>query len=280
MSKAFHEQRFLPKSLPLVIARSNGIEFLAHWQNEIELLFVRKGRQVIGINHQTFVLEAGQAAFIAPSDIHYYHCSGASLSEQNAVQATQNECYMLFFPPDLVSPLSAKRSLVWQAASEASCHERYALIKKLEHVTRTQEPYFALLGRGYLQILLAGLFQQESAFVQDNAYISLSGSENQMPQVLTYLNTQFSRSLSRDQIAEQFGISPAHFSRVFKSTTGLPFSVYLRQLRIQKAFEMLQHSKLSVTEIALGCGFESVRTFNRVFHQFAGCRPTSLRAYK
>ena len=280
MSKAFHEQRLFPDDLPLLLMRSKEIEFLAHWQNEIELLFVREGRQVLGINHQTFILEAGQAAFIAPNDIHYYHGPGTSLLEQNLVEPGQGECCMLFFPPDLISPLSTNRSMIWHPMKKEVFKEIYDLIKKLEQITSAQEPYFALQGRGILQILIATLFRQESALLHENALISPSDSDTQMPQVLTYLNSQFNRCISRDQIAEQFGFSPAHFSRVFKATTGLPFSVYLRQLRIQKACNLLQQSKLSVTEIALSCGFESIRTFNRAFRQYAGCQPTSLRLYK
>ena len=71
-------------------------------------------------------------------------------------------------------------------------------------------------------------------------------------------------------------MSEAYFSRFFKKISGMTFSVYLNHIRVNKAIDLIQHRDMSMTEISMGCGFETIRTFNRVFRQITGYSPREL----
>ena len=74
------------------------------------------------------------------------------------------------------------------------------------------------------------------------------------------------------------GLSEPYFSRFFRKISGMTFSRYLNTVRLEHAIRMLQEHprRLSVTEIASLCGFETIRHFNRVFRDITGMSPREL----
>jgi AraC-like DNA-binding protein len=55
------------------------------------------------------------------------------------------------------------------------------------------------------------------------------------------------------------------------------FNAYLKSLRVTAAMRRLAFTNKGMQEIALGCGFESVRTFNRAFSEETGISPSEYR---
>jgi AraC-like DNA-binding protein len=62
-------------------------------------------------------------------------------------------------------------------------------------------------------------------------------------------------------------------SRTFSAATGLTIPQYLRQLRLEKAAELLRSGKFNVTEAALEVGYSSLSHFSQAFHETFGCCP-------
>ena len=58
--------------------------------------------------------------------------------------------------------------------------------------------------------------------------------------------------------------------------TGIDFVTYLNMVRVEKAAELLKGTSLKITDIALRCGFDNVRTFNRVFKEVTGTTPSAF----
>ena len=72
--------------------------------------------------------------------------------------------------------------------------------------------------------------------------------------------------LSQRTMAEMAGISREHFSRIFKHVTGMNYNRWLNMIRLEKASELLTQEGRTLTEIAMLSGFQSIPSFNRVFH--------------
>lgn len=83
--------------------------------------------------------------------------------------------------------------------------------------------------------------------------------------------------LSRDTVADVVHMSGSGFSRFFKSHTGMAFQEFVSDVRISRACELLGSTGLSVTEIALECGFSDMTTFNRTFRKYRDTTPTIYR---
>ena len=93
----------------------------------------------------------------------------------------------------------------------------------------------------------------------------------------TYINDHYSENLTLQQIADLIGFSKYHFERQFKFFTNYSFYKYLTQRRIFMAEQMLISDELSITDIALQCGFSNISTFIRMFKIINGCTPTAFR---
>ncbi|HMP84164.1 MAG TPA: AraC family transcriptional regulator [Verrucomicrobiota bacterium] len=76
-----------------------------------------------------------------------------------------------------------------------------------------------------------------------------------------------------EEIGREVGCSPFHLSRTFSAETGMTMPQYLRQLRMEKAAQLLQSGKHNVTEAALEVGYNSLSHFSQAFHETFGCCP-------
>ena len=72
-------------------------------------------------------------------------------------------------------------------------------------------------------------------------------------------------------------MSEAHFSRLFKSTTGLSPSRYFIRLRMAKARQLLRETKRSIIDIGLEVGYTSASHFSQAFRKEVGLTPHDYR---
>src|SRR5690606_24704554 len=94
---------------------------------------------------------------------------------------------------------------------------------------------------------------------------------------LELLQERLSEDISLDELAAEARLSPFHFARMFKQSLGVPPRVYLTRLRMEKASELLEHTDLSVTEIAQEVGYSSNQVLARVFFKHQHLSPTDYR---
>ena len=102
-------------------------------------------------------------------------------------------------------------------------------------------------------------------------------SEKYLKGIIKYINTHYAEEICREDIAETLGISPDYIGRIFKSYTGKAIHRYVNDIRIKKAAERLLNSSDKIIDIAMGAGFDSIRTFNRVFFRIMSVRPSEYR---
>jgi len=78
-------------------------------------------------------------------------------------------------------------------------------------------------------------------------------------------------------LAARLGVTERHLRRVFAQAHGVSPIDYLTTQRLLQAKQLLTDTDLPVTEVALACGFESLRRFNAVFAEQVRLKPTELR---
>ena len=83
--------------------------------------------------------------------------------------------------------------------------------------------------------------------------------------------------LSLEEMARTVGLSTAHFSEVFRNTTGQTPHQCLLWYRVQRAKEMLRSAEMRVLDVAIACGFKTQQHFARVFRQMCGASPMEYR---
>ncbi|MEL6107611.1 MAG: AraC family transcriptional regulator [Planctomycetota bacterium] len=93
-----------------------------------------------------------------------------------------------------------------------------------------------------------------------------------------FITEHANQEITRDAVAEVVHMSASGFSRFFKTHTGMTFQEFVADVRISRACELLASTNLSVTQIALECGFSEMTTFNRTFKRFRETSPTKYRS--
>lgn len=76
-----------------------------------------------------------------------------------------------------------------------------------------------------------------------------------------------------DELARMVSCSPFYLSRLFTQEGGMTMQQHLRQVRMERAAELLRTGKCNVTEAALEVGYNSLSHFSSTFHETFGCCP-------
>lgn len=92
-----------------------------------------------------------------------------------------------------------------------------------------------------------------------------------------YIRTHLEEELQMPQIAKLVGMSRSYFSRCFHDFTGSTFNDYIRDLRIERAKELLRQSDKSIGWIAAQSGYPNVKYFAKVFRGATGMLPSVYR---
>ena len=91
------------------------------------------------------------------------------------------------------------------------------------------------------------------------------------------MDERFAEPLDLAQLCRATHFSRYHFIRLFRSAFGLTPHQYLTQKRIEKAKELLAANELTVTEVCLAVGFQSLGSFSTLFQKHVGRSPQQFR---
>ena len=91
------------------------------------------------------------------------------------------------------------------------------------------------------------------------------------------VRTKLEDELTLDEMAESAGLSPGHFSQMFRQSTGQSPHQFVVRERIERAKEMLRAAEARVLDVAVACGFKTQQHFARVFRKICGASPTEYR---
>lgn len=98
--------------------------------------------------------------------------------------------------------------------------------------------------------------------------------------VLRHIEQHLDSRPDLEELARIACFSPYHFHRIFSSMVGESVAAYIRRLLLERAAMQLGHSPESVTQIALGAGYDSVDAFTRAFRAHMGMLPSEYRRRK
>ena len=98
-------------------------------------------------------------------------------------------------------------------------------------------------------------------------------SAERVEKVVAMLSKDLAAPPTLEEIGRAVGCSAFHLSRTFSRSTGRTLPQYLRQLRMERAAELLRSGKFNVTETALEVGYSSLSHFSQAFHETFGCCP-------
>jgi AraC-like DNA-binding protein len=149
----------------------------------------------------------------------------------------------------------------------------------------TGQRLFALEGlspaRQYLELLkilieLAEVGEIHSLHERPYANEYTLREQNRIRHVFTYIDRNYSRSITLAEVAEVSHLSREAFCRYFKRMTNYSFTEFLNRYRVSQSKNMLMNG-YSVTDACYACGFGSLSYYNRIFRKVTDENPSTFR---
>ena len=105
----------------------------------------------------------------------------------------------------------------------------------------------------------------------------LNYNSRRIEKVFEYMNANYSRAITLNEVSKVANMPDASFSRFIKKRIGNTFIDSLNEIRLGHATRMLIDTTHNVAEVAYKCGFNNISNFNRTFKKKKGCTPTEFR---
>ena len=129
-----------------------------------------------------------------------------------------------------------------------------------------------------LQIIQAQIASmEESSAPPSRSEEDISHGNEQIKQVLDYINSHYQENISLDRVARIAYMNPYYFSVYFKKNTGMHFKEYVTQVRLKRAVEILDQKDMKTYELAEMTGFTDPRYFSELFKKQYGKTPKEYR---
>lgn len=129
-----------------------------------------------------------------------------------------------------------------------------------------------VLHQAFIQIILARTLPLFEMIDKSSV-----GSNDIIYQTVSYIAAHYTEELTLSKMAHDLGISQSSLSRVFSGTFHTNFNRYLNEARLDYACNLLLHSDHTILDICIRAGFDSQRTFNRVFQERYHMSPREYR---
>lgn len=108
-------------------------------------------------------------------------------------------------------------------------------------------------------------------------YATTGNNLSLIKKCVNYIHEHYNQNLTLDEVAEHAGLNPSYFSSLFKKDTGVNFSGFLMNLRIENAKQLLKNTNLPLVDIAVETGFDNQSYFSYVFKKSTSMSPRQYR---
>lgn len=252
--------------------------FPIHWHTALEIIHPLQNEYTVKTNGDTIIFHPGDILLIPPGELH------ALFAPPEGKRLILQFDYSLFAGmtgmDSLLHMLRPYRIIRKTEASQEAASLSGLLHEILEEY-QSEDPFrepsvhslllrfFVTLARA--EVTDAGKFPELSPSKQQE-YIE------KFMAICDHINEHCTEPLRIDDLARLAGFSRYHFSRLFKQFTGVSCHEYLTGRRLAYAERLLLSPELSVAEVAMRSGFNSLSTFNRIFRSRKHCTPSFYKS--
>ena len=240
-------------------------------QNLSSFLFfyVVDGEGSLSYNNQTFPMKKGDCAFIDCRNKYSQSSSSKNLWSLKWVHfygSNMNEIYAKYLErggeacfssreDEKQNPIVSILDTIMETASSSSYIRDMKINEELSKL---------------LTVLMEYSWNPEKAKSSNSTGLNI-------PKVKTFIDLNFTETISLEAVASQFNVNKSYLLRLFKKNTGLTVNNYILQKRILMAKIELRFSNKTLDVIAVECGFDSANYFIRIFKKVEGLTPGEYR---
>jgi AraC-like DNA-binding protein len=224
--------------------------------------YVRKGSFGLRCRGKSHELVAGSVLIGHPGD--EYTCTHEHVCG--------DECLSFFLSAELVETLGDSTA-IWQAG----CAPPLPELVVLGELAQSAADGNSDIGLDEIGQLLASRFVEVVSGKPRKAGSLAARDRRRAVETALWIDAQSHRPIGLEDAADQAGISPFHFLRLFSDTLGVTPHQYLVRSRLRHAARRLADDDSAITDIAYDVGFGDLSNFVRTFHRAAGASPLKFR---
>lgn len=254
-----------------------------HWHDEIEFLYLSKGKAVFHIDSTPVELHENEAIIINREEIH----SGYSLDNSYCVyysvvfspellyNSFQDICYNRYFRP----LFSGEQKLPQKITVNQDWGKK--ALSQIDNIIDSFNKKF----QGYEIDIKASILTIFSLIIANNAMVFPQEARSVVKQfqterlkrALSFIKENYTEAISVDRLAKEVNLTRYHFCRVFKSLTGQTPVEYINYFRINQALRLLDDENRKIMDVALDVGFNNLSYFVKKFKEYKNCTPSEYR---
>lgn len=257
------------------LSDSLNYQFLCHWHEDIEFIYVADGEMDYFVNGKSIPLKCGDMIMVNSGRLHY----GYSDHEQDC------RYYCVILHPSLITT-NKKLHDRYIAPLISTCEPDYVLFAPDDEITRLLlDIYHAKTGSSpSYELDVINLFQTlwiqlcrrslPSHHVEaENADADLSMQR----QMVSFIYQNYSSVITLEDIAASGKVCRSKCCRIFKKYMGQSPMDFVNSYRLECSQQLLERTTLSITEICLACGFNHQSYFTKQFRLKYQCTPKEYR---
>lgn len=276
--KKSHADTLFPYNTYLCSIPLDFYEVPNHWHNEMEIIYIKKGRGIVSIDMENLYVEAGDIVTVIPGQLHSIcQLENYNMEYENIIFSTDMLISKIsdtveaeIFIPLLAGNVTIRRLVTHDDdiyPPLAGC------LNRADNICRTFPKGYKLMIKSCLYEFFYILFSasEESSAPKSNKNI------DRIKTILNYIEVNYRSDITIEKIADVCGFSCSHFMKFFKNSMGSSFTSYLNDYRLSMAARLLLSSDDNIIDVAADCGYENLSYFNRIFKKKYGVTPSLYR---
>lgn len=241
-----------------------------HWHTECEIIRILEGEFILFIDKEKILAKKNDIIFVHSGIFHgglpndcIYECI---VSDMKLLLKDNNACTKQIY--DIVNH---NKVIAHKLPSNVQALNNCCT--SLFEAMRVKSTGYEFIAQGALYYLI-GTILENQLYVKNNKYTKKTKERFlQLKNVITLIENEYQNPLTLEDLSKASGMSPKYFCRFFHEMINKTPIEYLNYYRIEISCEKLLATELSITEIALNCGFNDVSYFIKTFKKHKGVTP-------
>lgn len=239
--------------------------FTMHWHDRMEILYIHSGSLIVSAGGNSTEVVAGELAIFSPTVPHSGIAGNDGVS-YDAVMFDISKFHNLTGASGrFLAPISEQKIFFEPVTKEP---EIVQSVKEILRLHETGDAVSDIIAVGEIYRLIGLLFKHCLSSEQ-----TLSPDSGRFKAILDFVNQSFCDNISSSTLSRRFGYDETYFCRRFKAVTGLSPMIYIRILRLEKAKKLIKGGNITLSDVAVSCGFSDPGYFSRCFKKHFGVTP-------
>lgn len=237
---------------------TNNLCFPKHLQQSLELVYCEKGEVSLFIDDRICELQEGDLAVIFPNTIHSYLQQATEEKEGTCLVLISSLKYYGRFSGVLSGYQPEKAFINSKVLHPDVIYAMKGIYAELHAAEKSS--YSDVICHAFMELLLSRILKELHLET-----VKLTSQKELTRKIMMYVGQHFKENLSLEILASELNISRYYLSHVFSTKLKTSFPSYVNEFRLNHALSMIHSGETSITELWMESGFESERTFHRVF---------------